>query len=81
MMNMTEFVKVRQFNLIPRRGGGLQILSGRLFIFCIASATNPEYFEEHFLKKPKETNRLRKRGEGRHRGTEDCLMFSLCWLF
>ena len=54
---MTEFVRVRQFDSEEGGGGGggWQILSGNLFIFCIASATNPEYFEEHFLK-PKETN-------------------------
>ena len=44
-MNMTEIARVGQFD---SEEGGWQILSGRLFIFCIASATNPEYFEEHF---------------------------------
>ena len=51
-MNMTEFVRVRQFD--SEKGGWL-ILSGRLSIFCIVSAANPEYFEEHFIQL-KETN-------------------------
>ena len=81
---MTEFVRVR-------RGGGLQILSGRLFISCIASATNPKYFEGHFFK-PKQTN-IEGKG-GRRRGTASwmfhdfhmlvCVIFNIlfiCYLF
>ena len=60
---MTEFVRVRQFDSEGGGGGGWQILSGRLFIFCMASATNPEYFEEHFLKAKRNKHTL-KRGEG-----------------
>ena len=58
MRNMTEFVRVRQFDS-EERGGGWQILSGRIFIFCIASATNPEYFEEHFLKAKRNKHTLK----------------------
>ena len=51
LTNMTEF-----------GGGGWQILSGRLFIFCIASATNPEYSEEHFLKAKRNKHTLKGGG-------------------
>ena len=74
---MTEFVRVRQFD--SEGGGGWQILSGRLFIFCMASATNPEYFGEHFLKAKRNKHILKKRGGGRRRGAIGCFMFSLCW--
>ena len=56
---MTELVRVRQFD--SEEGVGWQILSGR-FIFCIASATNPEYFEEQFLKAKRNNHTLK--GEG-----------------
>ena len=57
---MSDFVRVRQFD---SEVGGWQILLGRLFIFCMASATNPEYFEEHFLKAKRNKHTL-KRGGG-----------------
>ena len=57
---MTEFVRVRKFD--SKKGWGLEILSVRLFIFCIASATNPNYFEEHFLKAKR--NKHIWKGEG-----------------
>ena len=55
-------------------------MSGRLLIFCIASATNPEYFEEHFLKSQKKQTYINMGGGGgRRRVTVGCFMFSLCW--
>ena len=45
-------------------------MSGRLFIFCIISAKNPEYFEEQFLKAKRNKHTLKgEGGGGRRRGT------------
>ena len=55
---MTEFVRVRQCDS-EEGEGGWQILSGRLFIFCITLATNPEHFEEHNLKAKRNKHTLK----------------------
>ena len=64
---MTEFVRVRQFDSEKGGGGGAGKFCRADYLFSalyIASATNPEFFEEHFFKAKKKQTYLEKGGGG-----------------